>query len=392
MESGRMHQPAPPAGVLRWILTLPVYLFRVRLGFLFGHRFLVLVHEGRRSHRRRETPLEVLHFDPERGEAIVAAGWGRRTGWLHNVEAGLGREVWIGRSRFAPAWRRLPIDEAVAVFERYEHQAGIPPWIIRAVLGRLLGWPYDGTPAARRRAAEQLPLLAFRPAAPEPPTPWTGVSRVRRTHDQARASYDRLSRWYDVFEEPFERAARRRAIDMLAPAAGQTVLEIGFGTGHDLVTLARAVGPGGHVWGLDLSTGMRRVAERRVRDSGMSDRVELRTGDAVSMPYADGTVDAIVMSFTLELFDTPEVSRVLAECLRVLRPGGSAAVTSLGRRDRPNAWVRLYELGHELLPAVIDCRPIPLEAALAQSGFDVREAERGSLWGLPVDAVLAARP
>lgn len=144
---------------------MPVYLFRARLGFLLGHRFLVLVHEGRRTGRRYLTPLEVVCYDRSSGEATVIAGWGRRTAWFHNVEAGLAREIWIGRARWVPLHRRLDTDEAEAVLERYERRSGLPRALLRAVLSRLLGWRYDGTPAARRRLVEQLPLLAFRPAA-----------------------------------------------------------------------------------------------------------------------------------------------------------------------------------------------------------------------------------
>ena len=157
-------QPAPPRGPLRWLFKLPAYVYRAHLGFLFGHRFLILVHEGRKTHRRYETPLEVLHYDRSTGEAIVAAGWGRKTTWLHNVEAGLAREVWIGRDRFVPAWRQLDADAAGAVFEDYERHSGMPKALVRSVMSWLLGWRYDGTPEARRRAVEQLPLLAFGPA------------------------------------------------------------------------------------------------------------------------------------------------------------------------------------------------------------------------------------
>jgi deazaflavin-dependent oxidoreductase (nitroreductase family) len=159
-------QPAPPRGLLHWLFKLPVYLYRAHLGFLFGHRFLVLVHEGRRSHRRYETPLEVIRYDRSTEEAIVAAGWGQKTSWLHNVEAGLARQVWIGRARFTPTWRQLNVVEAMTVFEGYERGSGIPQPIVRAVLSRLLGWRYDGSAEARRRAAEQLPMLGFRPSAP----------------------------------------------------------------------------------------------------------------------------------------------------------------------------------------------------------------------------------
>jgi len=158
-------QPAPPKGFLGFLLGLPTYLYRARLGFLLGHRFLLLVHEGRRSGKRRETPLEVVRYDRATHEAIVAAGWGRKTQWLHNVEAGLAREVWIGRERYAPAWRTLPIEEAAGVLEQYERHSGMPKAVVRSVLSRLLGWRYDGSPEARQRAAAQLPLIGLRPSA-----------------------------------------------------------------------------------------------------------------------------------------------------------------------------------------------------------------------------------
>jgi deazaflavin-dependent oxidoreductase (nitroreductase family) len=157
-------QPAPPKGLLGWLLGLPAYLYRARMGFLFGHRFLLLVHEGRRTGRRHETPLEVVHYDRASGEAIVAAGWGRKTQWLHNVEAGLAREVQIGRERWTPTYRILPVDEAAAVLVEYERHSGMPKRLVRAVLSRLLGWRYDGSPEARLRAATQLPMIGMRPA------------------------------------------------------------------------------------------------------------------------------------------------------------------------------------------------------------------------------------
>jgi deazaflavin-dependent oxidoreductase (nitroreductase family) len=163
MTSASWHQPAPPAGFLRRLLGLPTSIYKAHLGFLLGHRFLVLVHTGRRTGQRHETPLEVIRYDPTTREAIVAAGWGRKTQWLHNVEAGLAREVWIGRDRYVPTYRLLDPDEAEAVFASYERHSGLPKALVRAVLSHLLGWPYDGSSDARRRAVEQLPLLGFRP-------------------------------------------------------------------------------------------------------------------------------------------------------------------------------------------------------------------------------------
>ena len=158
-------QPAPPRGVLRALLRLPVYLYRARLGILLGHRFLLLVHTGRTTGLRRETVLEVVEYDSATRESVVAAGWGRRTGWFHNVEAGLAHEIRTGRDRFTPACRVLTPGEAERVCADYERRNRLIAPLVRAVVSRLVGWRYDGTPAARRRIVEQLPLVAFRPQA-----------------------------------------------------------------------------------------------------------------------------------------------------------------------------------------------------------------------------------
>jgi len=157
-------QPAPPKGLLGFLLGLPRYLFRAHLGVLLGHRFLLLVHVGRRTGQRHETPLEVVRYEPASHEAVVAAAWGRKTQWLHNVEAGLAREVWISRERYRPTYRLLDVEEAASTLQRYEEHSGLPKALIRAVLSRALGWRYDGSAQARQRAVEQMTLLGLRPA------------------------------------------------------------------------------------------------------------------------------------------------------------------------------------------------------------------------------------
>jgi deazaflavin-dependent oxidoreductase (nitroreductase family) len=156
-------RPAPPTGLLRGLLQLPAVLYRANLGFLLGHRFLLLVHTGRRTGRNRQTVLEVVRYDPRNKESVVAAGWGRRTQWLHNVEAGLATEVRTGRDRFQPVHRVLEVDEAADIFRSYLRRNRLIAPVIRRVLGSLLGWRFDGSSTAIRTAAEQLPFVAFRP-------------------------------------------------------------------------------------------------------------------------------------------------------------------------------------------------------------------------------------
>jgi hypothetical protein len=128
--------------------------------------------------------LEVVRYDRSTREAVVAAAWGRRTQWLHNVEAGLAKRVWIGRERYRPTYRVLDVDEAMTLLERYENHSGVPKAVVRRVMSGLLGWRYDGSAAARRRAVEQMVLLGLRPAATEALGPVAADERPR-PHDTA---------------------------------------------------------------------------------------------------------------------------------------------------------------------------------------------------------------
>jgi demethylmenaquinone methyltransferase/2-methoxy-6-polyprenyl-1,4-benzoquinol methylase len=216
------------------------------------------------------------------------------------------------------------------------------------------------------------------------------ISRVTRSKAEARSSYDTLSRWYDTLAAS-ERRFAAAGVERLAPATGERVLEIGYGTGWTLVALARLVGSSGRVHGLDLSPGMRVVAERRLRRAGLAERVELTTGDACALPHGPACMDAVFMSFTLELFDTPEIPVVLAECARVLVPGGRICVVAMAAQQPPGIALRLYEWAHERFPRAVDCRPIHAAESLEAAGFTLVSVERRSTWGLPLDICLARK-
>ena len=141
--------------------------------------------------------------------------------------------------------------------------------------------------------------------------------------------YDRISHAYDLIADGGEHKARERGLKLLDVQPGEAVLEIGYGTGHSLVALAQAVGTTGRVTGVDLSPGMREVAQKRVAEADVAGTVELLVAEVPPLSFDSGSFDAVTMSFTLELFPLDVIPAVLSECRRVLKPGGRLGVVSM---------------------------------------------------------------
>jgi len=218
----------------------------------------------------------------------------------------------------------------------------------------------------------------------------TPAARQHR-HAATAAAYDRLSRWYDILAGS-EQPLVRQGVESLAVQPGESILEIGPGTGHALLALARAAGSAGHVTGADLSPGMLRRAERRLERAGLGRQVRLVCANAAHLPLPPSSFDAAFLSFTLELFDETDVPLVLGECRRVLKPTGRICVVALASEGGSRHMLRLYTWAHSRFPAWVDCRPIAPAALLEGSGFCIQEILRRSLWGLPVQIVHATPP
>jgi len=211
---------------------------------------------------------------------------------------------------------------------------------------------------------------------------------VKQSHNSTRYNYDRLSRWYDWFASS-EKHFTEIGLRMLKIQPGEKVLEIGFGAGQGLVALAHSAGETGKVYGIDLSEGMFQIAQAKIARAGLSRRVELRLGDAARLPFVDDFFDAIFISFTLELFDPPEIPLVLGECKRVLREDGRLGVVALEKKDCRA--VKIYEWFHARMPALVDCRPIHARKTIEAAGFELAEASEEAMWGLPVEIVIARK-
>ena len=215
------------------------------------------------------------------------------------------------------------------------------------------------------------------------------VSRVPRSKSAARDSYDRMSKWYDLLASPFEKKFVNLGLQKLQAVPGDIILEVGFGKGSGILELAGSVGNSGRVYGIDISEGMCAITRGKVEKAGFSGRVQLVCGDAANLPFHGESFDAIFMSFTLELFDTPEIPIVLQECKRALRKGGRLCVVAMKQKPDLTAMMKLYEWAHEKFPEYIDCRPIFVREMLEKAGFRILDAIEISSFGLPVEVVIS---
>ena len=123
----------------RWLVRTPILLYRLRLGFLFGHRLLMLEHRGRRSGRLRRVVLEVVAH-PVLARYVVVSGFGERAQWLRNVRADPHVRVSVGWHRSRPAVATvLDRAEADAMLELYR-QAHPQAWArLRDTMEQALG-------------------------------------------------------------------------------------------------------------------------------------------------------------------------------------------------------------------------------------------------------------
>lgn len=147
--------------------------------------------------------------------------------------------------------------------------------------------------------------------------------QVARMFDAIAPSYDQLNR---ILSLGIDVGWRKRAIRMLRPHQPKVVLDLATGTG-DFAIMARRLQPD-RILGMDISEGMLQLGREKVARRGLTQLIELTTGDAEALRLADASVDAITVGFGVRNFE--DLERGLAEMLRVLRPGGVAIVLEPG--------------------------------------------------------------
>ena len=152
--------------------------------------------------------------------------------------------------------------------------------------------------------------------------------------NEAQSFYGRWARLYDAIATfPGVGSWRERAASSLALSPGDTVVEMGCGTGANFLHLREKVGPQGRIVGVDFTRGMLDQARTRVAREGW-ENVHLVHADATRPPL-DGPVDAVLASFVVGMLADP--AAVVEDWLSLVRPGGRLALLDAARSSQSRA-------------------------------------------------------
>jgi len=149
-----------PRGLLRLALRLPAWLYRLRLGWMLGERFLLLMHTGRRSGRRHRTVIEVVHHDQSTDIYHVVAGFGPRSDWFLNLKHDPRASITVGRRTLEVQAREVPESEGVGILLDYARHH---PIAFRELSTLLTGKRMEPSEENLLEFLGNMPLVALEP-------------------------------------------------------------------------------------------------------------------------------------------------------------------------------------------------------------------------------------
>lgn len=182
------------------------------------------------------------------------------------------------------------------------------------------------------------------------------MGAVHKETDDAGQHMDGIYRYqryiYDVTRKYFL-LGRDTLLDAMKPPAGGTVLEVGCGTGRNLIQAARRY-PNTSVYGFDISTMMLETARANIESAGLSDRIKVAEGDATNFSseelFGVSGFDRVFISYSLSMI--PPWREAIAQGLNAVKPGGSLHIVDFGQQARLpglfkkglNAWLAKFSV------------------------------------------------
>lgn len=161
--------------------------------------------------------------------------------------------------------------------------------------------------------------------------------QVSRMFDKISGGYDHLNR---VISLGMDRSWRKKVIKIIVAHQPEYVLDIATGTGDLAISLAEKDLK--NITGLDISEGMLKVAEEKIKNKNLQDKINLKVGDSEDLPFEEDHFDVICVAFGVRNFE--HLEKGLSEIYRVLKPNGLFVVleTAVPRKFPFKQGYRVY--------------------------------------------------
>ncbi len=177
---------------------------------------------------------------------------------------------------------------------------------------------------------------------------------ARRKHGTS-SFFDRVAAQYDRSGPRFFSYFGRRLVELAKIPPGARVLDLATGRGAVLLPAAEAAGSHGHVTGVDLSEQMVVELNREIQQTG-AEHIQVLRMDVEYLQFPDASFDVVLCGFALFFF--PQLDKAMAEMFRVLRKGGTIAL-SLWDKSMDEQWKWFFQAAQAHLPPEPEGKPIP---------------------------------
>ena len=149
-----------PHGLLLLGFRLPIWLYRMQLGWLLGERFLLLTHMGRKSGSLRQTVIEVVNHDKSTDTYYVVSGFGHKSDWLLNIKLHPGVSITVGRRTLSAQAKQISEASGAGILFNYARRH---PTAFRELAVLLTGKSIEPNEENCLRFVSSMPVIAFVP-------------------------------------------------------------------------------------------------------------------------------------------------------------------------------------------------------------------------------------
>ena len=213
------------------------------------------------------------------------------------------------------------------------------------------------------------------------------------------AMFDRISPKYDALNHLFslniDKVWRRKTAKTVSKSWPKAILDLATGTADLAIAMAKR-NPQAHIIGMDISEKMLEIGKTKVAQQNLESQIELRLGDAASLPFEEGAFDAVTVAFGVRNFEN--LSKGLAEISRVLKTNGQVYILEFSmpetfpvkqlyrfyfKRVMPKIgkWLSKDDGAYSYLPASVEKFPKPavFSDMLTSFGLKTQHIKRFSL-------------